>query len=126
MGLEIVVKQSFMSQTVLSALRKEVEQERSTKLYKTENEKSPRTASKSNIHSEFALSNSSQSSCSTSEEYLNSAGNDHKCNIDKRSSDKDSDSTDLSTIDECDEELDSSDEDTPMQELDNLDVLARV
>ena len=118
--LEIVVKQSFMSQTVLSALRKEVELERSAKLYKTENERSPRTASKSNIHSEFALRNSSQSSSGTSEECLNnSAGDEHKCITDKRSDDEDSDST----IDECDEEIVSSDADIPMQEPNNLDVL---
>ena len=114
--LDIVVKQSVMSEMVLRALRKEVELDRYAKMHKAADAKSTTTASKSNIHSDYLLRNSSQGSSSTSEEYVNKSVSNNKHtqsdNAQNSSGDEDNDST----ADECDEDLESSDADIHMQE----------
>ena len=115
--LDIVVKQSVMSQSVLSALRKEVELERNAKLYKTEDEETPNISSKSIIHSNSLQEISSQPGSAASQDsrknYI-SSNKLRKCE-NKKKSGEDSDSTN----DEYDEECESSDGDVPMQELNN-------
>ena len=119
--LDIVVKQSVMSQSTLSALRKEVELERSAKLYKAEDEETPSNSYNSIIHSNDLQEISSQPGSAASQDSRKNyiSGNKlSKCENEKHSGGEDSDSTN----DDYDEEFESSDGDVPMQELNNLDV----
>ena len=112
--LDIVVRQAVMSQSILSALRKEVEMERISKLYKTEDEKSTSISSKSIIHSDDVKEISSQPGSVASQDsrknYISSKRL-NKCERDKISGEEDSDSS----SDDYDEEFESSDGDVPMQ-----------
>ena len=119
--LDIVVKQSVMSLSILTALRIEVKLERNAKLYKTEDEESLSISSKSIIDSKHLQEISSQPGSAASENsrknYINS-NKLRKCENSKNSGEEDSDSTD----EDYDEEFESTDGDVPMQELNNLDV----
>ena len=108
--LDIVVKQAVMSEIVLIALRKEVELDR-----KIANRKIAQSTS--NILSDYQLRNLSHSSSLAPEECENNTSLDNHAKTPSNNGHNSSEDDDNgSNIDECDEELESSDADIPMQE----------
>merc|ERR1712150_410826 len=103
--LDIVVSEAILSKEILLALLKEVQLERNSKLYQTENEISE--SSKSNIHTDETLHISSPSDTFSSDECQKSS--DFK-------------SKNAENEDDCDEDLASSDADEPMQEVNYINV----
>ena len=108
--LDIVVKQAVMSEIVLIALRKEVELDR-----KIANRKIAQSTS--NILSDYQLKKLSHSNSLAPEKYENNTSLDnHAKTLSNNGHNSSEDDDNGSNIDECDEELESSDADIPMQE----------
>ena len=115
--LDIVVSEAIMSKEILLALLKEVQLERNSKLYQTENEISE--SSKSNIHTDETLHISSPSDTFSSDECQKSSDFKSKNVENEDCCDQNSDSE---NEDDCDEDLASSDADEPMQEVNYINV----
>merc|ERR1712126_484490 len=113
--LDIVVKECVLSKSVLSALQKEIERERSSNEWNREDKKIRSTNFESNIHSNSSKAANSKTD-STTERRTNKCISDSDASQGSESSSDDSDSSEETSI----ENTDSRDNDIPMQQ-NNLD-----
>jgi len=114
--LDIVVKECVLSKSVLSALQKEIERERSSNEWNREDTKIRNTNFESNIHSDSSKATNSKTD-STTERRTNKCISDSDASQGSESSSDDSDSSEETSI----ENTDSRDNDIPMQQNNDLD-----
>ena len=114
--LDIVVKECVLSKSVLSALQKEIERERSSNEWNREDTKIRNTNFVSNIHSDSSKATNSKTD-STTERRTSKCISDSNASQGSESSSDDSDSSEETSI----ENTDSRDNDIPMQQNNDLD-----